>query len=159
MERRTAVTTSAATVAVLLTGGVAIAANLGILNRQDSSLGNLSPIAATGSPASTTHATSPPAPGVETLYVDEYVQANSGTGGITPSLRPPATAGPTPSNAIDEPARSVVPDQSSGDDSEDHDEYEDGHDGDHEDEAEDGEHKEEHEEEEEHEYEGGEDDD
>ena len=81
MNRKTLITTATAAIATVIAGGTAMAANLGILNGADDSVGELSPVAdAVGisdlQSANTTSTSQPEVVEYETVYVDQFESGN-----------------------------------------------------------------------------------
>jgi len=120
MDRRTIIATAGAITLTVVAGSTAIAANVGILgNGSKAPVGQLSPIVNLDTPSTTARAeraeaaaasTSTLPPQVETIYVDQYVQA-------TPkSAVPPSDASAATVPPAAEPAGSEGFDGGEGDD-------------------------------------------
>jgi hypothetical protein len=156
MNRKTLITTATAAIATVIAGGTAMAANLGILNGADDSVGELSPVAdAVGisdvQTANTTSTSQPEVVEYETVYVDQFESGNDDGPRSAPS------AVDSGESSLPSATPTSFDDNGDGNDDaqiDDHDESED----EHEDELQS---EDEHEEEVEHEfeYEGAEDDD
>jgi len=156
MNRKTLITTATAAIATVIAGGTAMAANLGILNGADDSVGELSPVAdAVGisdvQTANTTSTSQPEVVEYETVYVDQFESGNDDGPRSAPS------ALDSGESSLPSATPTSFDDNGAGNDDaqiDDHDESED----EHEDELQS---EDEHEEEVEHEfeYEGAEDDD
>lgn len=143
MDRRTVITTAGAITLTVLAGSTAIAANVGILGRQQKDpVGELSPVATLETTVTSSTAVTVP-PEVETVYIDEVVKVG-GSGEHAPTgVAGVSGSGDAAPPAVDMPAAApgaTVPyddDDEHENDHDDEDEREDEREGDHDDEDED----------------------
>lgn len=152
MERRKALAISAAIVATVAAGGVAFAANMGLLGfaGSDPAVGNLDArnVAELTANTATTDSTLP-----EVIVVDEYVNDSAGSGGTAATGSGTSPSSPSATVATQAPSGTVAT-QAPPPPGDDHDngQYEDHEDGDHDGDHDDGDHEDE-------DHEGDEDDD